>query len=188
MTQFVNNNVSSGAVVYASDHNTQGALLAALLNGNIDNDNISPTAAIALSKLASTAWTSWTPTWTNVTIGNAVVVGSYIQVGKLVIARLSVVWGNTTSASGNTRFSLPVTAATYAGTANVGYIGYGTMYDVTGALVYDTNLTLTSTTVAGIVAKAANGTWVTNATVTHASPVTWADTDEWNWTLIYEKA
>lgn len=52
MTNFVNNDVSSGAVVYASDHNTQGALIASVLNGNIDNANIASSAAIATSKLA----------------------------------------------------------------------------------------------------------------------------------------
>lgn len=52
MSTFVNNNVSSGDIVRASDHNTQGANIAAVINGNIDNDNISSSAAIAGSKLA----------------------------------------------------------------------------------------------------------------------------------------
>lgn len=55
MTTFVNNDVASGAVVYASDHNTQGALLGAVLNGGIDNANINSSAAIATSKLADDA-------------------------------------------------------------------------------------------------------------------------------------
>lgn len=165
-------------------------VLAVVINGNIDNANVA--VGLSTTKLAAdgflAAGTAWTPTWTNVTIGNATVVGSYIQIGKQVVARLSAVWGNTTSASGAIRFSLPVTAATYAGTANVGYIGYGTMYDVSGGLVYDTNITLVNTTTAAVIAKAANGTWVTNSTASNTSPVTWANTDEWNWTLIYEAA
>lgn len=52
MTQFVNNDVASGAIVFASDHNTQGALLAAVVNGGLDNDNMAANAAIAGSKLA----------------------------------------------------------------------------------------------------------------------------------------
>jgi hypothetical protein len=134
------------------------------------------------------SWSSWTPTWTNVTIGNAVVTGKYSQVGKTVIARLNVVWGNSTSASGNIVFSLPVTAASYPGTSNVGYIGFGTMFDVSGGLVYDTVLTRLTTTTAGAAAKAANGTWVTNAVASNVQPVTWANTDEWDWTIIYEAA
>jgi hypothetical protein len=52
MSTFVNNDVSSGAIVYASDHNTQGSLIAAVLNGGIDNANITSGAAIDGSKLA----------------------------------------------------------------------------------------------------------------------------------------
>jgi hypothetical protein len=57
MSTFTNNNVSSGDVVRASDHNTQGANIAAVVNGDIDNANISATAAIAGSKLADGAIT-----------------------------------------------------------------------------------------------------------------------------------
>lgn len=52
MSTFVNNDVSSGNIVYASDHNTQGSLLAAVLNGGLDNANIATGAAIDGSKLA----------------------------------------------------------------------------------------------------------------------------------------
>lgn len=163
-------------------------------NGNITDANIASNAAVAFSKIsggsasALTAWTSYVPVWTNVTIGNAVVTARYVQIGKKVVARITVVWGSTTSASSNIVFSLPVTSVAVAGTTNVSTIGYGTMYDVSGALVYDSNVTHLSTTTAGVITKAANGTWVTNSTATNASPVTWANTDEWAWTLIYEAA
>jgi hypothetical protein len=55
MTQFVNNDVASGNIIYASDHNTQGALLATVLNGGLDDSNINSAAAIATSKLADDA-------------------------------------------------------------------------------------------------------------------------------------
>jgi hypothetical protein len=52
MGQFVNNDVSSGSIVYASDHNTQGALIAAVLNGNVDDSNLA-SSAVTETKLAS---------------------------------------------------------------------------------------------------------------------------------------
>ena len=52
MTTFVNNDVASGSVIYAADHNEQGARTAAVLNGGIDNSNIASDAAIDASKLA----------------------------------------------------------------------------------------------------------------------------------------
>lgn len=155
---------------------------------DITTNDVSTSAHGFAPKTWASAWASWTPAWTNVTIGNATVSGKYVQIGKTIIARLSVIWGNTTSASGSIVFSLPVTSATYGGTANVGYIGYGTAYDVSAGVVYDTDITLPSTTTAGVIAKAANGTWVTNATVSNTSPATWANTDEWNWNLVYEAA
>ena len=45
MTTFVNNDVASGNVIYAADHNTQGALLAGVLNGNVDSSNLADSAA-----------------------------------------------------------------------------------------------------------------------------------------------
>lgn len=57
------------------------------------------------------AWTSYTPSWTNLTIGNATQSCKYIQAGKIVHAQIYMTWGSTTSASGFFYPSLPVTAA-----------------------------------------------------------------------------
>ena len=62
------------------------------------------------------AWTSYTPVWTgsttNPAIGNGTISGKYCQVNKLVVARINVVFGSTTTyGSGNYSFSYPVTAA-----------------------------------------------------------------------------
>jgi hypothetical protein len=59
------------------------------------------------------AWTSYTPTWaaatTNPTLGNGTKSGAYIQAGKLVIFRIVIVGGSTTTwGSGVYTFSYPV--------------------------------------------------------------------------------
>lgn len=41
MSTFVSNNVSSGAIIYASDHNEMGSRIAAVVNGGLDDNNIS---------------------------------------------------------------------------------------------------------------------------------------------------
>ncbi len=58
MSTFVNNDVNDGDVIEASDHNTQGSLIAAVLNGGIENDNISASAGIAGTKLSDGSVTS----------------------------------------------------------------------------------------------------------------------------------
>lgn len=54
MTTFVNNNVQSGNVIYASDHNEQGSRIAAVLNGNVDSTNLSD-SSVTSSKIAAKA-------------------------------------------------------------------------------------------------------------------------------------
>lgn len=55
MATFVNNDVSPGAVVQASDHNEQGSRIAAVVNGGIENANIATNAGISGTKLANTS-------------------------------------------------------------------------------------------------------------------------------------
>ena len=57
------------------------------------------------------AWATWTPTWTNITIGNAVVTGRYTQIGKTVHASLDVTFGTTSTTNGSLQsFTLPINA------------------------------------------------------------------------------
>jgi hypothetical protein len=56
------------------------------------------------------AWTSYTPTLTNVTVGNGTLIGDFIQFGKLVHFKIALTWGSTTSWT-SPRFGLPVPAA-----------------------------------------------------------------------------
>lgn len=91
---------------------------------NIDNSNINASAAIALTKLASPAWTSYTPTWTAVTtnpvIGNGTITGAYNKIGRLVTGYITVTMGGTTTyGSGQYNLSLPLTIST----TNFGFIG-----------------------------------------------------------------
>ena len=57
MSTFINNNVASGDVVRASDHNTQGASIAAVVNGNIEANNLAANA-VTTAKIADGAVTS----------------------------------------------------------------------------------------------------------------------------------
>jgi hypothetical protein len=55
----------------------------------------------------SAAWTSYTPTLVNITLGNGTLTGRFCQVGKTLHLRVEVLWGSTTSASGAVTISLP---------------------------------------------------------------------------------
>ena len=70
-------------------------------------------------------WTSFTPTWTNLTVGNGALTARYIKNGGLVNFSLVLVFGSTTSISGRVRVSFPVapinTAAAQTAQVNVQY-------------------------------------------------------------------
>lgn len=126
---------SAGAVV-------EGNMTAAMWNDMVDGilvshnqdgtqaDNSVITAAIqdnavTSAKIASEAWTSFTPVWTgsstNPTVGNGTLVGSYMKIGRTVHFRIFLTFGSTsTKGSGVYAFSLPVTPASHSISLPVG--------------------------------------------------------------------
>ena len=192
MSTFTNNNVASGDVVRASDHNTQGANIAAVVNGNIENDNIDASAAIASSKIAGlnatafSAWQDWTPTFANFTKDTATIVAKYIQIGKTVHFRLSVVLDSSVMGSAPT-FSLPVTSATYGGSSLIPPIGQVGILD-SGSALYSGVALWTTTTTATLRVSSAGSTYVSPVGISATVPMTWADGDEFHVEGTYEAA
>jgi len=134
------------------------------------------------------SWTSWTPTWTNVTIGSATVTSAYKQIGKTVHFRLNVVWAANTSASGNQIFSLPVTAAAgVVPSTGLGIIGVGNALD-SGTNQYTLNVIIVSTTTASPYAFTAGGVYLNPIQVSNTVPMTWATNDALNVSGTYEAA
>lgn len=173
MASFVNNDVSSGNTILASDHNEQGARIAAVLNGGIDNSNISSSAAIDGSKLSDNsvstsklatgagqpggAWTTYTPSWSNFTVGNGVFeYARYTQVGKTLTVRTKFNLGTTSSATSTpVRQSVPVTGIGY-GSSPFQQIGSGIFYDASANVYYPIGVLMHSTSEISFFA------WVTN--------------------------
>ena len=54
------------------------------------------------------AWASWSPTWTNLTVGDGTVIALYTQIGKTVMCQIGFTMGSTSSISGSVSFTLPV--------------------------------------------------------------------------------
>lgn len=201
MGLYVNNDVASGATIFASDHNEQGSRVAAVLNGGIDNSNINAGAAIATSKLAddagittaklndgavtpaklqsgtgsSWAWQSWTPTWTNLTIGASTQVARYVQTGKTVHFELSIVQGSGGSVGSSPNFSLPVAISSnyITGSPNGGYIGDNALLNASTA-VYNGRNRILSTTTLQLEYLSVSASNVVQSDVTATAPFTFA--------------
>lgn len=82
-------------------------------------------------------WTTWTPTIFNFTLGNGTLTARYSKLGKTVNYYLRVVFGSTTSFSGNPTFTLPITPSYQEGPVgnifiddpgSAGYIGLAIMF------------------------------------------------------------
>jgi len=142
-------------------------------------------ATLPNSILSSEDWDSWIPSWTNVTIGNATVEGRYKKIGKIVVFRLGVKLGNSSSVSGNIIFSLPVTSKSYPNTATVQIIGQGGLYPAGTGVTYAV-VGWNSTTTAFIGVNNSAGTYVTNAATSSTVPFTWATNHEIYITGFYE--
>lgn len=125
-------------------------------------------------------WTSYTPAWTsnsvNPTLGNGTISGAYLLAGKLVIGKIKLTLGSTSSVgSGSYRWSLPVTAGDSSDYAT-GSILYndasGSKYAATAGLV-------SNTTIAG---------WQNSGALTASNPVVPANGDIYTIEFCYEAA
>jgi hypothetical protein len=132
------------------------------------------------------AWTSYTPTFNNFTLGNGTITyAKYAKLGKIVLLEVSVTLGSTSSVSGRIGVSLPVTAsAGAAGNRVTGSVqlaaGAGTSSVGSTAIANSTQIDFYAVNTAGTYAVVAN----TSATV----PGTWALNSFFSFKTFYEAA
>lgn len=133
---------------------------------------------------STSTYSSWTPTLTNITLGNGTMTGRYTQIGKFVNASLKLVFGTTTSVSGVMNFSLP-TGASSANTAPNTMIGTMRMLD-SGVANYAGLVQLTSSSAIVLTAINVNGTYATYEQFNATTPFAWGNLDEIEFSMSYE--
>lgn len=137
------------------------------------------------------AWTSWTPTWTNLSVGNGTVSALYYRAGRLILWKLKLTFGSTTSVSGAIRFTVPVAASTGIEFDNT----FGTFVDATGSRHMSAGQFI-STTVIQANMMNANGTstaagtafsgYVVQVVTSSTDPFTWTTNDQIFYSGAYE--
>lgn len=132
---------------------------------------------------AGQAGTTWTPTWTNLTIGNAVQASTYIQIGKIVVFKLDLTFGTTTSVSGAVTFTLPVTSVTYPSSIGLGWVNLGA-----AAGIFPSMMEWNTTTVAQLIVLGTAGTYLARTGTSSTVPGTWATGDKITGVGFYEAA
>lgn len=154
---------SDGNVLSASDLNgiTQGTSIEA--------------GAIALSKLSSEAWSSWSPTLTNITEGNGSTEAYWQKIANTVLFRILFTFGSTSSISASTTFSLPTTAITTGMNAPNNVIG--SAYISAAGTPYVGHCRLNSSTTVRPLVNGAGGTYTVATGLTSSVPGTFTTAD-----------
>lgn len=131
-------------------------------------------------------WQAWTPTLTNITLGDGVLIARYIQLGKTVVGRIHFEMGSTSTMGTNPRFSAPVTVSS---------IGYATIFDAIGNV--SINDAGTAQYVGGVrfvsgdispFVFGADSTFATLDSITSTVPMTWTTGDNMMLSFAYEAA
>ncbi len=127
-------------------------------------------------------WTTWSPTYLNITVGNGTVTSRYRKLGKRVDVYFKLVWGSTTSCGSYPNVSYPISPsytnfiagnAYLLDTGTAEYAGLVFMDGANGMLFQS---------------QATNGNFATTGIVQAASPVTWTTNDVWAFSASYEVA
>jgi hypothetical protein len=126
------------------------------------------------------AWTTWTPTYSNLTIGNGTVIARYQKVGKNVNLYWSFTLGSTSSVGSGPSITLPINHSQTGAILNLGcqdegvarYFGKGVLFD----------------NVCYLQAINTAGTYALQATITSTIPFTWGNTDRFVLSGSYEVA
>ena len=136
---------------------------------------------VAFSPLAG-AWTSFTPTLSNIVAGNGVHASRYMQVGRMVSVFFKFTFGTTTTISGPPVFSLPVAAS-----GNVFNVSQCMFLDF-GSNRYIGMCELDSVTNVVCHGVLTSGTYATQSTPNATVPFTWTTNDSVTVGLVYESA
>lgn len=130
------------------------------------------------------AWASWSPTWTNVTVGNGTLAAAYVRIGRTIHARLRLLFGSTTTISGSAIFTLPVTAASAYETNDI----IGTAYLQDTGTVSLTGVVHSGATEASAFVTVLNtaGTYAVPTGLSGTVPFTWTTNDLFMVAVTYE--
>lgn len=137
------------------------------------------------------AWTSYTPTLTNITLGSGGTVdGYYVQAGKFVWVDIVAVLGSSGfSVSNNPEFGLPnsTTFASYY-TANLSTVGSALVVDQAALTRYQGYARVQSSSTVAVGLANVTGAYVATSGVTSTVPFTWGAADEFRLHFWYQAA
>ena len=131
-----------------------------------------PSAVVVNYPIFETDSLSWTPTWTNLSVGNGTVTAKYKIIGRRAYCVVGIIWGSTTSISGTVDLTFPITRLQ----TDTTYLGTVILQD-TGTINYSGVCRFISASVLRIYVNNNSGTYETHTNLSSTIPHTWAATD-----------
>lgn len=133
------------------------------------------------------AWTAWTPTYANLTVGNGTTTGAYVRIGRVIHFYLKFVMGSTSSMGAGPTFTLPATAAARYASTLTDWLGQVAILD-SGTAQFGGICPWASSTTASLAAWTASGAYIQQAGFTSTIPMTWTTSDAFTVWGTYEAA
>ena len=183
VTTTLANKTLTNPVLNTGFSGTAKATGAEITTGTDDTKIVTPKALAdaTVGKLGS-AWAAWTPTFTNLTVGNGTLICKYSQVGKTITARIRFTLGTTSSVGTNPYFSLPVPA-----NAEYTQSGIGVLYiEDLATAGFAGQIYMRSTTTGWLLVNKVDGVNITGSTFEATIPFTWTTGDYFSGTFTYE--
>lgn len=125
-------------------------------------------------------WQTWTPTYTNLTVGNGTVIARYQQIGKTVNFEFYFTMGSTSSMGSTPQITMPVTPKYYAKTFDMYIQDAGTQFFIGTADTFDSKFYPT--------AILTNTTYAQVSYLSATVPMTWTTSDNFSIRGTYEAA
>jgi hypothetical protein len=164
-----NSIVDAKGDIIAATANDTPARLAVGTNGQVLTADSTAATGLAWASASAPAYVSWTPTFTNVTLGNGTVAGSYVKNGKFVSGFVRFSFGSTSAITGNIILPLPSTPENANGDFSVFFADLGTnSYVGTGELSGGNFY---------VYAASTTGTYLSGVGTSSTVPMTWANGD-----------
>jgi hypothetical protein len=153
---------------------------ATIMNTHIrDNENA------IWEQISGAGWTAFTPSWTNLTVGDGTNAGYYAMAGKTTILRVAFTFGSTSSVSGGIIMALPSTSVAYTAYTP---LGWAHLLDSDASRLYQCAPTYNTTTSLVLYAYTVSGSAIFHAGTGTTSPFTWAVNDSIVFQAVYERA
>lgn len=128
------------------------------------------------------AWETWTPTWTNLTVGNGTQAFYYARLQKIVFVQGVLTFGTTTSVTGTPiKVNLPITAA------RANFIVHVYLEDTGINLFPGVGYPVSATTI-DLYTIRTDGVYATAPATSSTAPFTWGNTDKIWLSYFYEAA